>query len=100
MPTDSEMLLATLKMERRAMLAIPQLPSTFSADVAAITGATYFLRQACRHSDHVLVWLSGTPRAQLNCWQHADTRQANADCLASKVATSCCCSGGFSSTTG
>ena len=38
-PTDSELLLAALKMERRAKLAIPQLPSTFSADVAAITGA-------------------------------------------------------------
>lgn len=38
MPTDSELLLAALKMERRAKLAIPQLPSTFSADVAAITG--------------------------------------------------------------
>lgn len=32
-------MLATLKMERRAKLAIPQLPSTYSADVAAITGA-------------------------------------------------------------
>ncbi|CAL5223332.1 g5831 [Coccomyxa viridis] len=38
-PTDSELLLAALKMERRAKLAIPQLPSTFSADVAAITGS-------------------------------------------------------------
>ena len=62
-PTDSEMLLATLKMERRAMLAIPQLPSTFPADVAAITGATHFLRQACRHSDLVLAWLPGTSLA-------------------------------------
>ena len=39
-PTDSELLLAALKVERRAKLAIPQLPSTFSADIAAITGAT------------------------------------------------------------
>ena len=57
------------------MLAIPQLPSTFSADVAAITGATYFLRQACRHSDHVLVWLSGTLRAQLATCRHTSGKR-------------------------
>ena len=38
-PSDSEMLLAQIKMERRAALALPPLPSTFAADVAAITGA-------------------------------------------------------------
>ena len=37
-PSDSEMLLATIKMERRTALAVPPLPSTFVADVAAITG--------------------------------------------------------------
>ncbi|EIE27207.1 PCMT-domain-containing protein [Coccomyxa subellipsoidea C-169] len=38
-PSDAEMLLSTIKMERRAQLAIPPLPSTFAADVAAITGS-------------------------------------------------------------
>ena len=38
-PTDSELLLATLKMERCAKLAIPRLPSTFPADIATIIGA-------------------------------------------------------------
>ena len=38
-PTDSELLLATLKMERCAKLAIPRLPSTFPADIATILGA-------------------------------------------------------------
>lgn len=38
-PSDAEMLLSTIKMERKAQLAIPPLPSTFAADVAAITGA-------------------------------------------------------------
>ena len=41
MPSDSEMLLATLKMERKAQLAVPPLPSTFAVDVAAITGALW-----------------------------------------------------------
>ena len=99
-PTDSEMLLATLKMERRAMLAIPQLPSTFSADVAAITGATHFLRQACGHSDFALIRLSGTPLAQLNCWRHADVWQTQSFLAAESQHGCCCCFGGFSSTTG
>ncbi|CAL8462859.1 g2393 [Coccomyxa elongata] len=38
-PSDAEMLLSTIKMERKAQLAIPPLPSTFAADVAAITGS-------------------------------------------------------------
>lgn len=38
-PSDAEMLLSRIKMERRSQLAIPPLPSTFAADVAAITGA-------------------------------------------------------------
>lgn len=37
-PTDSEVLLSTIKMERKAQLAVPPLPSNFAADVAAITG--------------------------------------------------------------
>jgi hypothetical protein len=36
---DSDVLLSTIKMERKAALAPPQLPSSFAADVAAITGA-------------------------------------------------------------
>ena len=69
-PTDSEMLLATLKMERRVMLAIPQLPSTFSADVAAITGASRFLRLACGHSNLLLVWhIPGTAQRLAACRQ-------------------------------
>ena len=40
-PSDAEMLLSTIKMERKAQLAIPPLPSTFAADVAAITGTPH-----------------------------------------------------------
>ena len=44
------MLLSMIKMERRAQLAIPPLPSTFAADLAAITGAalaTFSFQQNC-----------------------------------------------------
>ena len=44
-------------MERRAKLAIPQLPSTFSADVAAITGAI------CETPDIHCSPLLGVPQA-------------------------------------
>lgn len=59
-PTDSELLLATLKMERSAKLAIPRLPSTFPADIATIMGTF----------SHVPIYLLGalsSPQSACEC---------------------------------
>ena len=39
-PNDAEIIMATLKMKRRALTAIPPPPSTYAQDVAAITSHT------------------------------------------------------------
>ena len=68
-PTDSELLLATLKMERCAKLAIPCLPSTFPADIATIMGAFSHVpiqlhgalsspQSACEHKNFAPYWIS------------------------------------------
>ena len=51
LPGDAEVVRAHLRIERKARLAAPALPSSFAADVAEITGARvlaeHVLLQGC-----------------------------------------------------
>ena len=50
LPGDAEVVRAQLRIERRARLAPPALPSSFAADVAEITGAARAQRHARSHA--------------------------------------------------
>lgn len=47
LPGDTEVVRAQLRIERKARLAAPALPSSFAADVAEITGAPVLAYGAC-----------------------------------------------------
>ena len=46
-PSDVDVLLATLRLERRARMVPPRPPSTFEADISAITGVAPVHTQPC-----------------------------------------------------
>jgi hypothetical protein len=62
LPGDAEVVRAQLRIERKARLAPPALPSSFAADVAEITGAARAQRHARSHTVMPGASVAGMPR--------------------------------------